>query len=81
MDPDQTALMRRLVWIHAGRKRKRITLFFVVTWLIYNFNMQNTYMYTNTFAYSFWHFIVTIDFRGNVAYLTGSSKFYVENVP
>jgi hypothetical protein len=32
MDPDQTARMRRLVWIHAGRKP--IMLFFVVTWLI-----------------------------------------------
>jgi hypothetical protein len=28
MDPDQTARMRRLVWIHAGRKR--ITL--VLSW-------------------------------------------------
>jgi hypothetical protein len=29
MDPDQTARMHRLVWIHAGRKR--ITL--VLSWL------------------------------------------------
>jgi hypothetical protein len=34
MDPDQTARMRRLVWIHAGRKR---TVGFVVTQLIYVF--------------------------------------------
>jgi hypothetical protein len=26
IDPDQTARMRRLVWIHAGRKRKRTML-------------------------------------------------------
>jgi hypothetical protein len=34
MDPDQTARMRRLVWIHAGRKRTH-NVGFVVTWLIY----------------------------------------------
>jgi hypothetical protein len=26
MDPDQTARMRRLVWIHAGRKRTMLVL-------------------------------------------------------
>jgi hypothetical protein len=26
MDPDQTARMRRLVWIHAGRKRITLVL-------------------------------------------------------
>jgi hypothetical protein len=26
MDPDQTARMRRLVWIHAGRKRIMLVL-------------------------------------------------------
>jgi hypothetical protein len=26
MDPDQTAQMRRLVWIHAGRKRTMLVL-------------------------------------------------------
>jgi hypothetical protein len=26
MDPDQTAWMRRLVWIHAGRKRIMLVL-------------------------------------------------------
>jgi hypothetical protein len=26
MDPDQTAWMRRLVWIHAGRKRTLLVL-------------------------------------------------------
>jgi hypothetical protein len=26
MDPDQTALMSRLVWIHAGRKRITLVL-------------------------------------------------------
>jgi hypothetical protein len=36
MDPDQTAWMRRLVWIHAGRKR--ITLVFVETRLIFTYH-------------------------------------------
>jgi hypothetical protein len=26
MDPDQTARMRRLIWIHAGRKRTMFVL-------------------------------------------------------
>jgi hypothetical protein len=26
MDPDQTARMRRLVWIHAGRQRTMLVL-------------------------------------------------------
>jgi hypothetical protein len=37
MDPDQTERMRRLVWIHAGRKR----WVFDVCFVIYkNFNLK-----------------------------------------
>jgi hypothetical protein len=32
MDPDQTSRMRRLVWIHTGRKTHYVC--FVMTWLI-----------------------------------------------
>jgi hypothetical protein len=31
MDPDQTAQMRRLVWIHAGRKRAMLVLSYIAS--------------------------------------------------
>jgi hypothetical protein len=58
MDPDLTALMRRLVWIHAGRKR---TVGFVMTQLIYVYKYFIVFDKLIDRFYSYWVFFKRVE--------------------